>query len=343
MQPLWARYPNPLDKNEVRGSNYGVYDFFKDQSRRPDSLLDADTVTKAMNSMGNTVQIPVLDAENVTISNTRSCTIPTDDETSNLVTLTFTTYSFGFTMAPARHFNNEVSYQALFNKKLMEYLIKLAKTLDTAGKNVLENNKNAYFPSNITNYYAEVAGALQVSQAKRDDFFNQLQAIAEEMDYPGDLNVIGSTSYKPMVNRLRSQGAGNQSNEQFQFPPYTWYNSNRITNGAGIQSTLYMVPDGNVHMVNRNTPDHMMNHKIADFKEWGTSRMPIVDLVMGTYYTKDCGDMKTADGGGSRMAHLERTLVEGFVFDTDVCFITAYNSDTANTFSPILKAEISAT
>lgn len=347
MQPLRTKYvPGTLDKNEIRPSRYGAWDFFQKQSNLPGGILTDEARAFIKKSAGQNVDIPVLNAQNVTISNVRSCVIPADTETSALVRLTFVTYAFGFTMTPARHSNNDVGYQQLFDQKLEQYLLKLAATLDTAAVNTLNINRNIYFPAEITSYYPVIANALQVPLEGRDDFFNQLEAVLMTMDYYGAANIIGSTSLMPLINRLKNQGTGNAVNQSFQFDPYRWNTTNRLTNAAGVGATLFTVPDGYVATDNRNMPDNIMKSIIGDaanpIKEWGEAVMPIVNLKMGTYYTQDCADMSALDGGGARMTQLQRSKVEAFAFDTDVVFITAYNSDPTTKYSPIVKAEISS-
>lgn len=346
MQPLRTKYvAGTMDKNEVRRSQYGAWDFFQQQSKLSGGILTPEAKAFIDKSAGQLVDIPVLNAQDVTISNVRSCVIPADTETSALVRLTFVTYAFGFTMNPARHANNDVSYQELFDRKLEEYLIKLAATLDTAAANTLNTNRNIYFPAAITAYYPVIANALQIPLEERNDFFNQLDAILKEMDYYTQPNIVGSTSLEPLIRRLFAQGAGNSVNEAFQFNSQRWFTTNRMLNAAGIGQTLFAIPDGYVATRNRNMPDNIMHSIIGSadnpIKEWGEAQMPIVNLKMGTYYTQDCADMTALDGGGARMAHLARTKVEGFAFDTDVCFVTAYNSAPSTRYSPIVKAEIS--
>lgn len=345
MQPLRTEYTGNLDKNEVRGSQYGAWDFFQKQSKLAGGILSQQAKDFIDKSAGQLVDIPVLNADNVTISNVRSCTIAADSETSALVRLTFVTYSFGFTMTPARHFNNDVGYQELFNHKLRQYLFKLAATLDTASVNTLNTNRNIYFPAAITQYYAVVANALQVPLEEKEDFFNTLEAIFSEMDYNEMINIIGSTSLMPLIRRLQAQGAGNAINQNFQFNPFRWNTTNRIVNGAGVGMTLFGVPDGYVATRNRNMPDNIageyIGSKESPTKEWGVAQVPIVNMKMGTFYTQDCADQSALDGGGARMTQLTRSKVEGFAWDTDVCWVTAYNSAPSTSFGPILKAEIS--
>lgn len=342
MQPLRSKYaPKTLDKNELRFSRYGAWDFFQRQTRLSNSIMTPEVRALIKRSPGNSIQVPVLDAEDVVISNVRTCTVAASENTSKLVTLTFVTYAFGFTMIPAQHQNNDVSYQADFDTKLNKYLLKFAATLDSAAASNLNTNKNIYFPTDITTYYPQVGNALQVTQAQRDDFFNQLESIMQTMDYYERVNIVASTSLGAMVRRLGAQGAGNAENLAFQFDPYAWNFSNRITNGAGIQSTLYAVPDGYVAVNNRNSYDAVNGSSVGNgLKVWSEVDMPVVNLRMGSYYYEDCADMSALHAG---TAHLTATKVEGFQWSTDVVFMNAYNSAPATRYSPILKTEISAT
>lgn len=340
-QSLRAQYPNNMDKNEVRPSQYGMKDLFQADTADTMGILGADTKAQIKQSFGNTVEIPVINKNAaVTIGNTRSCTVVDVENTSALVTLTFVTYAFSFTMTPAQYWNNDIKYQADFDRKLKERLLKLADTIDTQAYNTANTNRNVYYPASILNYYPVVGDALQVPQADKEDFYNQMQAVMTEMDYPAPYNVGHSTSHRPMVARLMNQGLGNGTNENFQFDTgFNYFGSNRVPNGAGVESTVILSAQGTYAMENRNDPDCVQGRVIGDAsnpsKEWSEQFMPIVDMDMGVYYTADCSD-DAAKGGGANT----RNVKEGWEFSTDVCYVTAYNSDPANCFTPIVKAEI---
>ena len=340
-QSLRSSYaPKTLDKNERRGSRYGAWNFYQEQTRLRNSVITPEVNSLIKRSQGNTVQIPVFDAETVTIGNTRSCTVVDSENTSKLVTLTFATYSFAFTMTPAQHGNNDINYQQDFDRKLEKYLQQFASVLDTASVNNLSVNKNQLFDAALTSYYPALAGALQVTQAEKNDFYNNLEAIQETMDFYGKVNIISSTSGKPLVNRLDAQGAQNGVNEAFQLGGYDWNFTNRLLNGAGVQSTLYAVTDGQVAVENRNDWDAVNGSRVGNHKIWDEVQMPIVNLKMGSYYYEDCADRSALTSGTTA---LTRTKLEGFEFSTDIVFVNAYNSAPVTRYSPILKAEISAT
>lgn len=340
MQPLWAKYSPQLDKNEVRQSRYGVWDFFQQQTGLSDGVLTAKDKENVKKSFGNTVQISVLDSKDVTISNVRSCTIADDENTSKKLALTFVTYSFGFTMVKNQYFNNNVDYQNDFTRKLDLRLLKFAALLDSQGYATLNNARNTYFPGDISAYYPIVGNAMQVADSEKNDFYNNLESIMNTMDYYGKVNVITSTSGAPLVNRLKNQGAGNATNEEFQLDGYQWWKSNRVLNNAGIKSTNFAVTDGNVAVVNRNDPDAINGESVGNgLKKWDIVNVPIVNMDMASYYYEDCADKSALQAGTTG---LTRTKIEGYEWSTDVCFVTAYNSTPDTNYGPILKTEIAA-
>jgi hypothetical protein len=335
-QSLRTQYPSNLDKNEVRESRYGAWEFFKNDSNVPGSIMTAEIKERIKMSFGNSVVVPVIDGEDVAIGNTRSCTIVDNENTSRLVTLTFITYSFGFSMYPAQHFNNDVKYQADYDRKLKKYLVKFAATLDNQAIATLEAQKNQFFTGITPEFYPQIGGALQVVQSQKNDFYNNAAAIMERMDFYGTPHVVHNIYNKPLVARLSNQGANNGVNEQWQFNPFTFWGTNRIANGANIQSAGFLVQEGSVGVENRNDPDAMLQ-STGPGMQWSEVVMPIVNLKMGTFYREDCNNAGALHAG---TAGLTRTKRESFEFSTDVCFMSVYNRDLATLYNPIQKFQI---
>lgn len=107
------RIENPeLDRNMTRPCEYGALDFFIEQTNAPSSIINPNLRDRAFASIGNTVQVPVINYDgDVQVSNVRSCVIADDENTSALVTVVWATYAIGFTMVPAAYMNNEISYE----------------------------------------------------------------------------------------------------------------------------------------------------------------------------------------------------------------------------------------
>ena len=342
MQDLRSEYTNTLDKYEQRESKYGALRFFQDEAmNRP--ILDNETIDNIKMSFNRNVVVPVLNSQTVTVSGgyARTCAITTSENESALVTLTFTTYGWAFTMQPSINSENDIKYQQDFTRKQRKYLIEFASVLDTACVAQLDTDKNQFWTGVAPTYYAEVADALQVPQAEKNDLFNQVDAIMSTMDFYDDNHIVGSTSLNPNVRRSMAQGPNNAVNDQFQFMDpmaYKFWSTNRIANGAGVEATMYSLNAGSVGIWNRNDPDARAGHSISDYKQWSEESMPIVDMTIGAFYQKDCADVSSLAGASS--AGLTRSLQEGFEFSTDIVTVTAYNSDPVNRYSPIVKYEV---
>ena len=69
------RIQNPeLDRNMTRPCEYGALDFFIEQTDAPNSIISPNLRDRAFASIGNTVQVPVINYDgDVTVSNSRSC------------------------------------------------------------------------------------------------------------------------------------------------------------------------------------------------------------------------------------------------------------------------------
>jgi len=342
-QNLRASYPSNLDKYEDRLSRYGAWELAKRDTDDINSIVTPEVIELAQRSIGNTLQIPVIDGADVSIGSTRSCTITDTENVSNLVTVSFTTYSFGFNMIPAQYQNNDIKYQADYNRKLVKYLKKFASTLDSAVVSAVESAKsskwNSAFVGTGAKYGALTGDALQVTNAQKNLIFNDVSTIMDEDDFEGIYNVLGSSSLKSTVMQYTNQGANNDTNTAFQFGDYDFSYSNRVSNGSGVEATFYTIPRGTIATFNRNEPDAILGSSVGETVVWDTVQVPIVELEMGVLYKKECAD-NSGINGGSGAGHLTGSMKESFIWSTDVAVVTAYNSDTTNVPSPIHKAEI---
>lgn len=344
MQELRSSYTSQFDKNELRPSAVGALNFFMDEMQnRP--IFDPETLNNIIRSYGNSVEVPVLDAETITLTvpYTRTCALVDSENTSAIITLTFQSYGWGFTMTPATSYNNDVKMQQDFNRKFEKFRIEFEKVLDSGAINTLETDKNQLWTNIVPQYYAEVGDALQIPQAEKDDFYNNLEAIFTTMDFPGQVHVIPATSHLPMVRRLDNQGSSNATNQGFQFDlrSYRWWPTNRIPNGAAVESTGYAVEAGSCFIGNRNDADTSVGYSInGGSKVWGQEMVPVGEnmINMGTFYQQDCADRSAIAGAAT--AGNTRSRVDGFEFSTDIVYATVYNSDLVNRYNPIVKFEV---
>ena len=342
MFPLRKQYTGNFDKNENRDNATGASEIYMKQSNDTLSLLDDELRALIERGFDNTIQIQVFDHEDVVIGDTRSCEMIIQGPDSKIITITPYTVVIGFDMVPSQHNNNDITYQALFNKKLTNRLLRLKDFLDEQRVAQLEANKNQFYPQELLDFYPEIGDALQVSQAEKNDFYNNGTAIMKTMRFLGDPDVLVNPIGMPLVARLMNQGSQNGINESFQMVDYRmWHVSNNVTNGApDIESTGYIVAPGTVATHSRLDPDCIAERGVEGWKKWSVTRnVPIVNMDMGLYYQADCSNEQALQEQGTE--GLTRTYRESFEWSADIFDITVYNSDPANRFNPIQKFEVS--
>ena len=341
LQNIRSNYERNLDKYEDRLSEYGALVTFQNDTVDPESIVRGDVLEKASQSIGNTLQIPVIDGGDITISNVRSCVIPDFENTSGLVTVTFATYTAGFSMVPGQYDNNDIGYQADLERKILKLGKSYAQVLDTASITKLDADKTAIMNSSLvgagTIYGALVGDAIQVSAALTPDFYNDLSTIMNEDDFEGNYNVIGSQGVRRIVNKFSNQGTSNDVNREFQFGPYSYAYSNRVTVAASANAAQYVMPKGSLATLVRNTPDAMAGRVVNEGEFFDIFEMPYANIPVGLHYKKACADNSGVAGGSQD--YLAGSVKESWGFDVDVAFITAYNSDPATLAGAIHKAD----
>lgn len=337
-----SMHANGLDKFEQRPSRYGGLDLFQKQNAESEGILTAQDKENIKRSFGVPVQIPVVDYKNITIGNARTCNLQSEALDSAIINLVFVTYSWGFSMHPARNYENLVSYQNEFNRKMDAGIQALAATLDSQCITTLDNNLNQFYPQSILDFYAQTGNVLQVPQADKNDLYNNILSINETMDYYSSLDILNNPIHMAQVRRLAAQGAGNSENEAFQFLGYNWRSSNRVTNSAPtVESTMYSVVPGSVAYETRLDPDSKSRRRIHESKYWTViPNAPLVGHDLGVYYQADCTDASALEATGTRLSGFTNTVVESWQMSHDACFVAVYNSDPATRFNPINKFEV---
>lgn len=342
-QEFRAKSPG-FDKNEFRMTNMGITNAYMNQTNAVDSIISPELREKAMMSAGRATKIPVVDYQDVTVRTTRPLVIPAFSSNSALVTVTWTTIAFGFPMRTAEHFNNEIDYQTDFNKKFAAMLKKFAVTLEGLGAANLNASKTLVIDGATSGttvgghtlasgVVSETASALNNSQIYAD-----LPAMMGQNDfYDMGLDVIGNQGLHAILRRLEGFGEMNSENKRIQYANNGFQFSNSITNAVGKVATGYAVAPGQLGMLFRLEPDAILGTDLGNGTKWGQITLPGLEIPCGTYEYVGGVDIS---GDGAHVAHLTRTGQRVFDFAVDVCYISAYNSNTANRPSGIIKFDI---
>ena len=333
---LRSQSPN-LDQWMNRPSQYGAFDAFFVGNSDSNSIVSPELINQAAAAVGRDVKVPVFDAETVSIGSTRSVTIADDENTSQLYTVSFTTYAWGFTIIPSLFLNNEMSEQRDFNRKFLKYLYQFAATLDTACLTALNTAKTQVF-NNLLDY-TNTANVLISDPADADNLLGDLTPIMNANDYYGTpYRIVGNNSIQALVLRLAQQGLYNDANKTLQWLDKTFHFTNRLANGTGHQSTGYVVNPGSVGLVFRHEREALLGTRMNDGTEWGMATLPLLGIPIDTYFYESKGDFNAIAGAAS--ADMTRARKEHYGFAIEVATITAYNTDLAANASPILKFAI---
>lgn len=333
------RVENPeLDRNMIRPCEYGALDFFIEQTDAANSILSPKLRERAFSSIGNTVQIPVINYDgDVTVSNVRTCVIPDDENTSGLYTVVWATYSVGFTMVPTLYMNNEISYDHDFNRKMEKICRALANSLDQAGVAALEAGKAQILKDKLN--YNFSGNVIEVPTQMATEIMGDINPIMRANCYPGMVHIIGNAGVDSLIKKLAQHGIYNDANKRMEYENKIFHYTNNVVNEEGKNGTFFAVEDGNVGVLTR-VDRESLNRTRANFHEWDVVRLPYIDLPVGSHYYTAVGDQSQIAGAAS--ADMTCNVKEYFGFSADVAFIIAYNNVPKTVANPIIKAQIAA-
>lgn len=333
------RVENPeLDRNMTRPCEYGALDFFIEQTNAANSILSPYLRERAFASIGNTVQIPVIEFdENVQVSNQRTCVIADNENTSALYTIAWVTYSVGFTMVPAAYSNNEISYEHDFMRKMEKISRALANELDKGAVAALEANKTQVFKDLLQ--YQQVGNVIEVPTQMATEILGDVNPIMRANCYPEMIHIIGNAGVDSLVRKLAQHGVYNDVNKRMEYDNKVLHYTNNVANEEGKNGTFFAAVDGNVGVLTRVDREALRRAR-ANFHEWDVVRLPYIDLPVGSHYYTAVGDQSAIMGAATE--DLTCAVKEYFGFSVDVAFVVAYNSDPETVANPILKAQIAA-
>lgn len=333
------RVENPqFDRNMTRPCEYGALDFFIEQTDAANSIISPNLRERALASIGNTVQIPVINYDsNVTVSNVRSCVIADNENTSALYTVVWATYAVGFTMVPAAYMNNEISYEHDFNRKMEKVCRALANSLDQGAVAALEANKTQVYKDQLQ--YTVTGNVVEVPTQMATEILGDINPLMRANCYPEMIHIVGNAGVDSLVRKLAQHGVYNDVNKRMEYDNKVLHYTNNVTNEVGKNGTFFAVADGNVGVLTRVDREALRRTRANDH-EWDIVRLPYIDLPVGSHYYTSVGDQSGIAGDAT--TDLTCAVKEYFGFSVDVAFIVAYNSDAATIANPIIKAEIAA-
>lgn len=328
-----------FDKFEYRPSRYGALNAFMVQSEDPTGILTEELKQKARTSIGNVLETPVINYDaDITIGNTRTLEIADSENTSKMVQITFATYAWGFTIAPAMYMNNEIGIQKDFETKMMKYIYAFAKKLDETALAALAANKTQVLNNKLL--YDFSSNAINAKWSERENVFGDLEVMMGANDFYGQLHIVGDPGVESIMRKLQQHGLYNDVNKQNEFGTKVVHLTNNIAAAEGKYAQGYAVNAGSLGMLTRFERDCLLGTVSGDGHEWGIATLPMLNMPVGTYFYDSVGDYNAIAGAAT--ADMTRTRKEHYGFAVDVAFLTAYNSSPSTSASPILAFNVSS-
>lgn len=328
-----------LDKFEYRPSRYGALNAFMVQSEDPTGILTEELKQKARTSIGNTLETPVIDYDaDITIGSTRTLTIADSENTSKMVQITFATYAWGFTIAPAMYMNNEIGIQKDFETKMMKYIYAFSQKLDEAALATLAANKTQILKNKLL--YDFSSNAINAKWTERENVFGDLEVMMGANDFYGQLHIVGDPGVESIMCKLQQHGLYNDVNKQNEFGTKVVHLTNNIAAVGGKYAQGYAVNAGSLGMLTRFERDCLLGTVSGDGHEWGIATLPLLNMPVGTYFYDSVGDYSAI--AGTATTDMTRTRKEHYGFAVDVAFLTAHNSAPNTSASPILAFNVSS-
>ena len=349
LNAIQANYPSQLDRDELRKLKFGFIECVAKSNASANSILTPQVRTLLQNNWySNNLQIPVMSRGTAfSTSDGRSCNFSDGHVDSAFVQPVYITKTVGFHMLESANTDNVISYQQELALKLQKAEEALLSEIDTAIYNSLDTNKSAVYGSPVVGAgleYTLAGDALQVDSTKREDFFNEYHAIAQEDNFVGPYDVVGTPFLQAYVNKFVNQGAGNNENLSYQFMDYDFMYANTMPTTAGSRATGFIMPQGTLAMESRLSFAEKNNQFSAaegiQFGSVGSKLMP--GITFGTKYTTSCGDHSPTGGTGLSTIEGDVSVKENWTLTADFCILVPYNSNGATLAGSIHKFDFLA-
>lgn len=303
-------------------------------NNEPQGIISQELLEKAASAVGRSVEVPVFDSETVTIGSTRTAVIADSENTSQLYTVSFTTYAWGFTIIPSLFMNNEMSIQDDFNRKFEKYLFQFAADVDNQCISALSAAKSQVFANTLI--YTNTANTLVAANADKDRILGHLTAIMNANDYYGpEFRILANSGLQAQIMDMAEHGKFNDQDKTIQWQDKTFHYSNRLLDSVGHESSGYCVNPGSLGMLFRHEREALLGTILPDGHEWQRDMLPMVGIPIDTYFYYGVGDYSAIAGASS--ADMTRVAKEHHGFAIEIATVTAYNTDLATYAAPIVR------
>lgn len=309
-----------MNQNELRRPQSGAWNSIWESTKQliPGAPASISGLRQGSNAP---VSIPILKQLSTTTGTVRKCGSGGEEGDSALVDVSWQTLSKDFSMSELLFSDNNIGYQTALEHNFFQVFDKLHRRLDVLGVAHLEANKSAVNAGTI-NTFNGASSEMQVALADEDRYFGSVLTEMMSNNFEGPYSAVHSLNANLAVSRLQAQGAGNSTNQQWQFGDFSHYLTKNVTDGTGDKFTSYFYVPGTVGVVPWINPLHRAN-RVSGPDTWTTIADPFVPgLVWELKIKTGCTDNSGVAAGR------EADLTTQFVLSADFAFMKAYTSNT---------------
>jgi hypothetical protein len=305
-----VNYPSMLDKFDNRLGDYGLLKKANEYSNSSMGIVTNDLKTKAQNSWGRTIDIPVMAPDGGTLTSGLVCTPGDTVAISSFVNVTWVSVSGSWFMEPSLNEQNEINYLQMWLNHYNATMDLIYNSVDTsinAGLVAALAIQAEYSSSYIGagKYGALTANRIDASLAQRPGFLNDLTSIQKADDIFGRQDIIGSTNMESIVRDLGAQGSGNDTNDAYQLGLFDFSFTNNVAVGAASDASGFVVPPGAFGIVYRNHPDCAAGRSTTSGKQYSTVFDPVFGTDMDVTFQSQCADINAKTGNALDVANVQ--------------------------------------
>ena len=324
-----VKYPSMIDQFDLRTGDFGLLKKANEYTNSSTGIISNDLKTKAMDSWGRTIDIPVMSQVGGAgvLGTGLSCSPADSEPVSAFMNVTWVTVSASWYMEPSKNEQNEINY---LQEWLNQYKAKMAAIYDSidsaidtaliAALTVQAQYSSSYIGAG--KYGALTANRIDVSLAQRTGFLNDLTSIQKADDIYGRQDIIGSTNAESIVRDMGAQGSGNDTNEAYQLGLFDFNFTNNVTVGAASDASCYVVPKGSFGIVFRNHPDCKAGRNTTSGKNYGMVYDDVLQTTVDTMFESDCADINAKTGNALDVSNVQ----EKHQVSVNYGILTPYNN-----------------
>ena len=278
--------------NELRRPVINTTYAFLDST--PMSIVGGKSTLDALKKSGEQLtKIPTLTKLSADNGTTRTCATSSVEGDSALTTVSYSTYSEGFSMSELLYANNDIPYQAALRHLLNEKMVLIMQRL--------EQNLVSYLEANYASTHNATSGGLAtftggigaVSLANKNEYFSRLATMMMQNNFMPSYTHVHSMGLTNRIMLQQFEGSGNSNNLAPQQTGFNHYAANLVPTTGSTEGTSFVFVPGTVGLLNYNNRLHTAN-RVEGYDIWTTIANPFApaltfDLKVKTACTDNSG------------------------------------------------------